>query len=145
MGTVGDLWAAGQKPWRDGLYRIDDTGANLLVDGPGAYHPDAGQPIPFQLGGSFDVAAAIHEDGADDVDIFFDTPLPNGDGRMTGGGGSMGNIGWFARLDNNGALRWIATMFYSNPFTSVHYEATTAVFTNDWRNQLRLDLAAAAR
>ncbi|MEV1245686.1 hypothetical protein ACIBO2_52785 [Nonomuraea sp. NPDC050022] len=49
MGMVEGLWKAREMPLRDGLYRPDDTGLELHVDGPGAYHPDAGQPIPFRF------------------------------------------------------------------------------------------------
>ncbi|MFD7556248.1 hypothetical protein ACFV9E_17115 [Streptomyces sp. NPDC059835] len=140
MGTVEELWRAGEMPLRDGLYRRDDTGSELHVDGPGAYHPDAGQPIPFRVGGLLDVVGAIEEDGVEVVDTNFESPLPDGSGRMSGGGGGMGNIGYLARLGADGSLRWIAVMFHSNPFVGVRYEGTSAVFTNDWGNLLPLDL-----
>lgn len=140
MGTVVRLWAAGEMPYRDGLYRPDDTGREVHVEGPGAYHPDARQPIPFRLGDPFDVLQAVEEDGTAEVDHFFDIPLPDGSGRMCGGGGGMGNIGHLARLDADGSLRWVAFMYVSNPFVGVRYEGATAVFTNDWGNELRLDL-----
>ncbi|MFE2164251.1 hypothetical protein ACFXB3_04165 [Streptomyces sp. NPDC059447] len=141
---VEELWRAGEMPLRDGLYRPDDTALELHVDGPGAYHPDAGRPIPFRIGGPFDVALAIDEDGIEGVDTNFTTPLPDGSGWMSGGGGGMGNIGHLARLDTDGSLRWIAVMFHSNPFVGVRYEDTGAVFTNDWGNRLALDLASPA-
>lgn len=144
MGVVEGLWVAGEMPMRDGLYRSDDTGVELHVHGPGAYHPDAGQPIPFRVGGPFDVAWAIEEDGTDGVDTAFVSPLPDGSGWMSGGGGGMGNIGYLARLNADHSLRWIATMFYSNPFVGVRYEGMQAVFTNDWGNQLMLDLTSPA-
>lgn len=144
MGTVGELWRAGEMPLRDGLYRADDTAVELHVDGPGAFHPDAGQPIPFRTGAAFDVALAIEEDDIEQVDTNFESPLPDGSGRMSGGGGGMGNIGYLARLDADGSLRWIAVMFHSNPFVGVCYEGTSAVFTNDWGNLLALDLASPA-
>ncbi|MGW6393851.1 hypothetical protein ACWFR1_25880 [Streptomyces sp. NPDC055103] len=140
MGTVVRLWAAGEMPYRDGLYRPDDTGRDVYVEGPGAYHPDAGQPIPFRLGDPFDVLQAVEEDGTAEVDRFFASPLPDGSGRMSGGGGGMGNTGHLARLDADGSLRWLAFMYCSNPFVGVRYEGATAVFTNDWGNELRLDL-----
>ncbi|MFE4213374.1 hypothetical protein [Streptomyces sp. NPDC056844] len=140
MGVVQRLWASGELPFRDGLYRADDTGLELYVDGPGAYHPDAGQPIPFRLGGPFGVAEAIAEDGTTEADPCFESPLPDGSGWMTGGGGGMGNIGYLARLDADRSLRWVAAMWASNPFVSVRYAGTTAVLTNDWRNHLTLDL-----
>lgn len=142
MGVVESLWAAGEMPLRDGLYRPDDTGLELYVDGPGAYHPDAGQPIPFRVGGPFDVARAIDEDGTDGVDTSFESPLPDGSGWMFGGGGGMGNIGYLARVDADHSLLWVAPMFSSNPFVGVRYEGMKAVFTNDWGNQLMLDLTS---
>ncbi|WP_405862005.1 hypothetical protein OG361_01825 [Streptomyces sp. NBC_00090] len=134
------LWAAGEMPFRDALYRPDDTGLEVLVEGPGAYHPDAGRPIPFRLGEPVDVARAVEEDGTNEVDCWFESPLPDGSGRMSGGGSGMGNVGYLARLDAAGALRWVAVMNRSNPFLGVRFEGSTAVFTNDWRNELRLDL-----
>ncbi|MEU9883926.1 hypothetical protein [Sphaerisporangium sp. NPDC051011] len=144
MGMVEGLWEAREMPLRDGLYRPDDTGLELHVDGPGAYHPDAGQPIPFRIGGPFDVAEAIEEHGVDGVDTNFESPLPNGSGWMSGGGGGMGNIGYLARLNADGSLLWVAVMFHSNPFIRVHYEGMSAVFTNDWGNRLMLDLVSPA-
>ncbi|GGV98327.1 hypothetical protein GCM10010230_21610 [Streptomyces narbonensis] len=143
-GIVLGLWAAGEMPYRDGLYRPDDTALDLFVEGPGAYHPEAGRPVPFRLGGPLDVALAVEEDGTAEVDPFFESPLPDGSGSLRGGGGGMGNIGHLARLDADGSLRWVAFMYLSNPFVGVRYEGTTAVFTNDWRNELRLDLTAPA-
>ncbi|MFI1651048.1 hypothetical protein ACH4XT_29470 [Streptomyces avidinii] len=144
MGMVEELWQAGEMPLRDGLYRPDDTGLALHVDGPGAYHPDAGQPIPFRIGGPFDVAQAIQEQGVDEADTYFESPLPDGSGWMSGGGGGMGNIGYLARLDADRRLRWVAVMFRSNPFVRVRYEGTRAVLTNDWGNRLQLDLESPA-
>ncbi|MEU1343060.1 hypothetical protein [Streptomyces sp. NPDC005827] len=142
MGRVEGLWQAGEMPSRDGLYRPDDTGLEWHVEGPGAYHPDAGQPVPFRVGGPFDVARAIEEHGVDEVDTCFESPLPDGSGWVTGGGGGgMGNIGHLARLDADRSLRWVAVMFRSNPFVGVRYDGTSAVFTNDWGNRMVLDLA----
>ncbi|MFC9242739.1 hypothetical protein ACFT7S_01470 [Streptomyces sp. NPDC057136] len=122
------------------MYRQDDTALEVHVPGPGAYHPDAGQPIPFRLGEPLDVARALEEDGTTDVDTYFESPLPDGSGWMSGGGSGMGNIGYLACLDADRSLRWVAVMFSSNPFTGVRYEGATAVFTNDWRNLLTLTL-----
>lgn len=140
MGLIERLWSAGEMPSWDGLYRPDDTGLELHVDGPGAYHPNAGQPIPFRLGGPLDVARAIEEDGTFEVDPCFESPLPDGSGWMVGGGGGMGNIGHLARLDADRRLRWVAVMFRSNPFVGARHEGTTVTLTNDWRNRLTLDL-----
>lgn len=152
MGIVVDLWAAGKVIAEDALYRADDTALELFVEGPGASpYPNAGCPIPFRLGDPFDVAEDFGEDDpfeecySDEVDIFFDSPLPDGSGRTCGGGaGGMGNKGFLARLNADGSLRWIAYMYLSNPFITVRYEGTTAIFTNDWRNHLTLDLTTPA-
>ncbi|MFF8840748.1 hypothetical protein [Streptomyces sp. NPDC015130] len=141
-GTVLRLWAAGEVPYRDGLYRPDDTALELIVEGPGAYHPDARRPIPFRLGSPLDVSLAVEEDGTAEVDRYFACPLPDGSGSLCGGGAGMGNTGHLARLDADGSLRWVAFLYRSNPFVGVRYEGTTAVVTNDWRNELRLDLAS---
>ncbi|MFJ3307530.1 hypothetical protein ACIPSA_31450 [Streptomyces sp. NPDC086549] len=141
---VEELWKVGEMPFRDGLYRPDDTGLELHVEGPGAYHPDAGQPVPFRIGGPFDVAQAIEEHGVDGVDAYFESPLPDGSGWMSGGGGGMGNIGYLARLNDDRSLRWVAVMFHSNPFVGVHDEGASTGFTNDWGNRLVLDLTSSA-
>ncbi|MEU9341619.1 hypothetical protein AB0D74_10395 [Streptomyces sp. NPDC048278] len=127
-------------PFHDGLYRSDDTGLELYVEGPGAYHPDAGQPVPFRVGGPFDVARAIEAHGVTGVDTCFESPLPDGSGWLSGGGGGMGNIGYLARLGADRSLRWVAMMFHSNPFVGVHYEGPHTVVTNDWGNRMTLDL-----
>lgn len=142
VGMIEQLWAAEEMPFHDGLYRPDDTGRELYVDGPGAYHPDAGQPIPFRLGGPLDVARAIEEEGIIEVNTYFESALPDGSGWMSGGGSGMGNIGYLARIGTDRSLRWLAVMFCSNPFAGVHHEGATAVFTNDWNNRLTLDLTA---
>ncbi|MBB6034964.1 hypothetical protein [Phytomonospora endophytica] len=139
MGGVERLWAAGRMPSNEGLYRPDDTALELHVPGPGAYHYDAGQPIPWRIGGPMDVTA-LTEDGGDAAYADFDVALPDGSGRMTGGSSGMGNIGWIARLNGDGSLRWIAPLWSSNPFTDARIEGTTGYFTNDWRNILTLDL-----
>lgn len=127
-------------PYRDGLYRSDDTALELHVEGPGDWHPEAGQPIPFRLGGPLDIARVVEEDGTARAYEDFADPLPDGSGWMTGGGSGMGNIGYLARLDADRSLRWVAFMWSSNPFMTVRFEGRTAVFANDWRNLLRLDL-----
>ncbi|MGW2664271.1 hypothetical protein ACWCW7_25185 [Nocardia tengchongensis] len=105
----------------------------------------AGQPIPFEIGEPFDVVEAIEEYGSHELDTYFESPLPDGSGLMSGGGAAgRGNNGYLARLDSTGSLRWVAVMFDSNPFIGVRYEGTNAVFTNDWRNQLTLDLTSPA-
>lgn len=144
MGIIEHLWSAGEMPYRDGLYRPDDTALELHVDGPGAYHPDAGRPIPFRLGGPLDVASAVEEDGVTEADPYFEAAIPDGSGRLTGGGSGMGNVGWIARLGTDGSLRWVAPMWDSNPFLGVRFEGPAAVFTNDWRNLLTLDLSEPA-
>jgi len=144
MGLIEELWSAGKMPACDGLYRPDDTGLELQVEGPGVYDPDAGQPIPFRIGGPLDVSEAITEHGTDEVDTYFQSPLPGESGWMSGGGAGMGNIGFLARLNGDRSLRWVAVMFHSNPFVTVDYEGSSAVFTNDWGNHLLLDLASPA-
>ncbi|MFC0598173.1 hypothetical protein [Streptomyces palmae] len=140
MGLIERLWAAGKMPFHDGLYRPDDTGRVLYADGPGAFHPDAGQPIPFRLGGPLDVVRAVEAGGVNAFDTNVESLLPDGSGWLSAGGGGMGNIGYLARLNADRSLRWVATSFHSNPFVRVQVEGATAVFTNDWRNVLVLDL-----
>ncbi|MFD6280365.1 hypothetical protein ACFWFI_33110 [Streptomyces sp. NPDC060209] len=140
MGVIERLWAAGGFPARDGLYRPDDTGLEVRVEGPGAYHPEAGQPIPFSLGGPVDVAAAVEAEGSTEADPYFESPLPDGSGWMSGGGSGLGNIGYLARLDADRSLVWVLALWSSNPFVGVRYEGTRAVFANDWGNLLQVDM-----
>ncbi|WP_395362232.1 hypothetical protein ACHGLA_20795 [Streptomyces sp. YH02] len=142
MEIVEELWDRGEVPYCDGLYRADGSSWELCVDGPGAYRPDAGQPIPFRVGGPFDVGPVLAEYGSCEVDTYFESPLPDGSGWVLGGGGGMGNVGHLARLDADRSLRWVALMESSNPFLGVRHDGTLAVFVNDWRNLLTLDLAS---
>ncbi|BAW05006.1 hypothetical protein [Nocardia seriolae] len=145
MGLVADPWKDNWIPRCDGIYRPDDTGLELDVAGPGAYHPNAGRPIPFEIGEPFDVIEVIEDYGCHERDCYFETPLPDGSGLMSGGGaGGMGNLGYLARLDPTGALRWVAPVFLSNPFISVRFEGPNAICLNDWRNHLTLDLTTPA-
>ncbi|MEU5169979.1 hypothetical protein [Streptomyces mutomycini] len=84
------------------------------------------------------MAAAVEEEGSAEVGLCFESPLPDGSGWMSGGGSGMGNIGWFARLDADRSLLWVAAMWVSNPFVGVRYEGARAVFVNDWGNLLTL-------
>ncbi|MEU3708742.1 hypothetical protein [Streptomyces catenulae] len=143
-GTVARLWTAGEMPYGDALYRPDDTALELHVEGPGRYHPDAGQPIPFRLGGPVEVARIVAECGTTEVDPAFESALPDGSGWLCGGGSGMGNVGYLARLAPDRSLRWVAVMWSSNPFVAVRHEGTTAVCFNDWGNRLALDLTAPA-
>ncbi|MEU0067011.1 hypothetical protein ABZ085_27875 [Streptomyces albidoflavus] len=88
------------------------------------------------------MARIIEEDGTLEAGPCFERPLPDGSGRITGGGGGMGNTGHLARIAQDGTLCWVAVMYLSNPFVAVRFEGSRAVFTNDWRNLLTLDLAA---
>ncbi|WP_405015031.1 hypothetical protein [Kitasatospora sp. NBC_01539] len=141
MGIIEQLWADGEMPFVDGLYRPDDTALEVDVPGPGAYHHDAGQPIPFGFGEPFDPLEALRECGATTVDPYFEEPLPDGSGLLLGGGSGMGNIGYLARLDPDRSLRWVMSLFHSNPFIGARFEGMTVVCTNDWHNRLTLDLA----
>ncbi|GAA3184223.1 hypothetical protein GCM10017688_43590 [Streptomyces ramulosus] len=141
MGAVARLWAAGEMPFGDALHRADGTGLAVHAEGPGRYHPDAGQPIPFRLGGPVEVARLIEEYGTCEADPYFESALPDGSGWLCGGGSGMGNVGHLARLDAGRSLRWVIVMERSNPFVGVRHEGTVAVCRNDWGNLLRLDLA----
>ncbi|MGW2278878.1 hypothetical protein [Streptomyces sp. NPDC001770] len=140
MGKIEELWRVGNVPSHDGLYRPDDTGVELYVEGPGAYHYDAGQPVPWRLGAALDVGGLLAEHGCEEVDVNFECPFPDASGWMVGGGGGMGNIGFLARLHADRSLRWVAYMWLSNPFVEARFEGRRAIITNDWRNLLTLDL-----
>ncbi|MFF2301863.1 hypothetical protein ACFVVP_05075 [Streptomyces sp. NPDC058128] len=140
MHIVEQLWGRGEVPYRDGLYRVGGGSRALWGGGPGVYHPDAGQPVPFLVGEPLDVAQVVAEYGTCEVDVWFKSPLPDGSGWVLGGGGGMGNVGHLARLGADRSLRWVALMESSNPFLGVRHDGTLAVFTNDWQNLLSLDL-----
>ncbi|WP_030665249.1 hypothetical protein [Streptomyces rimosus] len=65
--------------------------------------------------------------GIDRADTLFESPLPDGTGWLSGGGGGMGNTGHLARLDAGRSLRWVAVMFHSNPLSADRGRAARTV------------------
>lgn len=140
LGKIEELWENREIVSRDGLYRPDDSGVELLFDGPGEYHPDAGQPIRWRIGGPLDVARVLEEHGTGEVDVNDECPLPDGSGWMSVGDLGLGHTAYIARLAPDRSLRWVVFSGTSNPFIRVRCEGRTAIVTNDWRNLLTLDL-----
>lgn len=140
MGLITGLWMRGEIPDRSGLYRADDTARALHVPGPGGWHPVAGQPIDLGLGRPIDPARAVAVDGTHEVDTTFESMLPDSSGWVVGGEGRRSSVGYLARLCADRTLVWAALMLNSNPFVGVRFEGATAVFLNDRRNALTIDL-----
>ncbi|MFG2593165.1 hypothetical protein [Streptomyces sp. NPDC048438] len=140
IGQVEEAWRAGKVPYRDGLYRPDDTGVELLFAGPGEYHPDAGQPLRWCIRGPLDVAHVLEQHGTGEVEVNDEGPLPDGSGWMSVGDLGLGHTAYIARLHPDRSLRWVVFSAASNPFIRVRYEGRKAIITNDWRNLLILDL-----
>ncbi|MFD6529010.1 hypothetical protein [Streptomyces sp. NPDC060184] len=139
---IEEAWRAGEVPYRDGLYRPDDTGVELLFDGPGAYHPEAGQPLRWRVGGPLDVTRVLAEHGTGEVEVNDESPLPDGSGWLSVGDLGLGHTACLARLRPDRTLRWVVCSTLSNPFVRVRCEGRKAIVTNDWRNLLTLDLDA---
>ncbi|MGW0854039.1 hypothetical protein [Streptomyces sp. NPDC002690] len=140
LGQVEEAWKAGEVPYRDGLYRPDDTGVELLFDGPGAYHPAAGQPIRWRVEGRLDVARVLAEHGTAEMEVNDESPLPDGSGWLAVGDLGLGHTAFIGCLNPDRTLRWVVRSMVSNPFIRVRYEGRRAIVTNDWRNLLTLEL-----
>jgi hypothetical protein len=131
------LWVEGLAPGWDGLYRADGSARALRLAG-------GARLDRFDLGPPLDLEAMLAEDpdNVTDVDIRrgVDVPLPDGVGYVCGGEGSHGSEGFFARLDKDRNLVWIAMLTDSNPFVKVEVGGWLATFTNNLGNSVTVDL-----
>ncbi|MFC8723333.1 hypothetical protein [Kitasatospora sp. NPDC057198] len=134
MNRLNELWAARRMPLRCGLFRADGTGREADCDGA--------ELTRFALGEPFGPAAADRA-LADhtSADVFAVAALPDGSGRLVGGGGSHGSDGFFARLGPRGELRWLVHLL-CNELVEVAVDWPTATLTNNCGNTLTIDLAS---
>lgn len=135
--TILQLWAEGLAPGWDGLFRAD--GSARAVELGGGARLDW-----FDLGPPLDLDAMLGEDpdNVTHVDILrgADVPIPDGSGYVCGGDGAHGSEGFFARLDKDRNLIWIAALTASNPFEKAEVRGRIATFTNNLGNSVTVDL-----
>lgn len=136
MNHIGELWAAGEVPAWDGVYREDGSAR--------AVEADCAALSRFDLGGPLDLEELLRRDpeGTTPYDIHPDcvAELPDGSGFVCGGDGAHGSEGFFARLDAERNLVWVVAMAESNPFEKVEVDGTTARFFNNLGNAIAIDL-----
>ncbi|MFD8009060.1 hypothetical protein [Streptomyces sp. NPDC058955] len=136
MSRIVELWAAGDVPDRDGLYRADGSARAVEVDSAALSR--------FGLGGPLDPEELLCGDagGTTPYDIHPGcvAELPDGSGFVCGGDGAHGSEGFFARLDADGKLVWVVSMADSNPFERVEADGVTARFFNNLGNSIAIDL-----
>ncbi|MCW3820627.1 hypothetical protein ONA91_39965 [Micromonospora sp. DR5-3] len=128
--TILQLWAEGLAPGWDGLFRADGS-ARAVELGGGARRDwfDLGPPLDL------DAMRGEDPDNVTHVDIVrgADVPIPDGAGYVCGGDGAHGSEGFFARLDKDRNLIWIAALTDSNPFEKAEACGRLATFTNKLR------------
>jgi hypothetical protein len=128
---VAALWRNGLLPGADGLYYVDG-GARTLRLGV------------VEVGADFDVAArlAAEPDSVTSLCIMFRAELS--DGSLVGGECAWGSEGFFARLNENRELVWVAYFEDSNPFVGVAVAGSSATFTTNLGLPVTVDLDSAA-
>ncbi|MFF2775560.1 hypothetical protein ACFVU3_11680 [Streptomyces sp. NPDC058052] len=142
MSRIGELWARGEVPDRDGLYRADGSAREVDVDSAALSR--------FRLGGPLDLEELLRDDpgGTTPYDIHRGcfARLPEGSGAgsgyVCGGDGAHGSEGFIARLDADRRLVWVVSMADSNPFERVELHGATARFFNNLGNAITIDLTA---
>lgn len=137
MNQVLALWAERLVVARQGVY-FRDGSARLLVD----EGPAAGGGV--RLGEPFDVDAVLEadEDFTTSVDAVLVEAVHPGSGRVLQGGEcDHGSEGYFALLNPDRTLLWIAFFENSNPFTviDVHKDVATVSSSNGKDVTVRLD------
>ncbi|MFD7736054.1 hypothetical protein ACFV6F_37420 [Kitasatospora phosalacinea] len=100
MGRLEELWAVQRMPIRCGLFRADGTGREVDCDGAELTRFAVGEPFGPDAA---DPAAS----GWTHADVVAEAVLPDGSGRLVGGGGAHGSDGFFARIGAGGELRWL--------------------------------------
>jgi hypothetical protein len=134
---IVQLWAEGLAPGWDGLYRADGSARAIELTG-------GARLGGFALGPRLDLDAMLAEDpeNVTYVDILrgADVLMPDGSGYVCGGDGAHGSEGFFARLDKNRNLLWIAALTGSNPFDRAEVSGSMATFTNNLGNSVTVDL-----
>ncbi|SEE21879.1 hypothetical protein [Streptomyces sp. TLI_105] len=136
MSRIAELWAAGDVPEWDGLYRADGSAREVEIDSAALSWFDLGAPLDLEelLRGDPEgmTTYGIHPD------CFAE--LPDGSGFVCGGDGAHGSEGFFARLDTDRNLVWVVSMGDSNPFEKVEVHGTAARFFNSLGNSIEIDL-----
>ncbi|MFI6057782.1 hypothetical protein [Streptomyces sp. NPDC051286] len=136
MSRIIELWEAGEAPDRSGLYRADGSARAIEIDGPALSW--------FDLGPSLDLDSLLAEDpwAVTPIDVHPQCylELPDGSGSVCGGDGALGSQGFFARLDPDGRLVWVASLFDSNPFEKAELSWPVVRFTNNLGNSIAIDL-----
>ncbi|MFF4339098.1 hypothetical protein ACFY00_04040 [Kitasatospora sp. NPDC001540] len=136
MSLLDELWAEGWMPFREGLYRADGRARDADVEGP-----DLGV---LRLGEPIDLADMLDEDpnGLSAALACAEAGLPDGRGRLVGGGGSHGSEGFVACLDTEGAVVWLLHLGESNEFVRIAVDWPTATCTNNLDRSITLDLTS---
>lgn len=131
-----DLWADGQLPGWDGLYRRDGSAREVDV------RLAAGNPGRLVFGAEFDLDERLvaMSDAMSTILGVVRTPLPDGSGGQVCGECAHGSEGYFGRLDSGGNLLWVVYQAESNPFVRVRTDGSVAVFTNNLDLSVAVDL-----
>jgi hypothetical protein len=115
MNTVLALWEERLVVARQGVYYRDGSAQSLAVTDPAA---EGG----VRVGDPIDVDALLAADADDTTSVdavLVEVVLPGSGRVLQGGECDHGSEGYFALLDPDRSLRWVAYFENSNPFVSV--------------------------
>lgn len=134
MNTLSELWNMGRLPIRDGLY-ISSGDAYSVQVAPVA-------PGGIEIVGSLDLDALLSADPdwLTSIDITKEAEIEGGAGRLVAGEGSHGSEGFFARVDDDGNLRWVVYLEDSNPFIDISVSDDEATFTSSSGVSITVDI-----
>ncbi|GLW67951.1 hypothetical protein Kpho02_02500 [Kitasatospora phosalacinea] len=136
MSLLDELWAEGWMPYWEGLFHADGRARDADVEGPGLEVLRLGEPI--------DLESMLDEDpnGLSGAVVHAEAGLPDGRGRLVGGGGSHGSEGFVACFDTEGAMVWLLHLGESNEFVRITVDWPTATCTNNLDRSITLDLTS---
>lgn len=122
--NIASLWNAEQLPIRDALHVHDGRSYSVALD----RSKDSG----LEITGRFSLDDFLHEDPDFLADIMTTQKIATSfqPGFLCCGEGSHGSDGFFARLNNNEDLVWVAFFEDSNPFRQISQHQEQATFTS---------------
>lgn len=134
VSAISALWQREQIPIDDGLFLADGRGYEAeIADGR------------LRLTAPLDLDAMLAADPEWVAWIIITREVAIPGGLLVAGEGSHGSEGFFARLDSERNLVWVAHFQQSNPFTEISVLGQEATFTSTLGVSVTVDLTARLR